>query len=333
MKKVKFFILFALLLLSLGACTTTPEETRPVTEVESSGALQEVAPPTLDKQLAEVEEEADLVEPTPEVVEDYPSPEPAVDDSAASYPAPEAAEAVVQEGYPEPEAEVADESTEELPEREAEAGPFSREVVIAAPDELGIVGTFNGDNSAGPQPGVLLLHMLGGTRNDWETIDFSTILNQNGYATLAIDLRGHGDSISAVDWALAEQDLTAVWEWFISQPEIDPTNSYVIGASIGSNLALRTAAAQPAVKASVLLSPGLNYRNVTTDDVIVNLDRPVLIVAMTDDTYSAESSAELELLNTQISTLAIQPGNAHGTRMFGVYDGLESLILEFLASN
>ncbi|MEM8861995.1 MAG: alpha/beta fold hydrolase [Chloroflexota bacterium] len=321
--KFRTFFIFSIILASLVACNTPPESVEPEAQAESAGALEAVDEPT-----AEVE----IVEPTQAPPRDYPSPEV----NTESYPAPEAVE---ENGYPEPEAEaevevVAIETpTEELPERETSAGAYSREVVIPMADELGIIATFSGDNSNGRQPGVLLLHMLGGTRNDWKTAGFSDVLNQSGYATLAIDMRGHGESISEVDWALAEQDLIQVWEWFISQPEVEPNRSAVIGASIGSNLALRTAANQPSVQASVLLSPGLNYRDVTTDDVMVNMDRPVLLVAMSEDNYAAESAAELELINVNVSTLAVQPGNAHGTRMFGAYEELEPLIVAFLDSN
>ena len=191
-----------------------------------------------------------------------------------SYPEPEV---VVESDYPEPEAEEAAEETDEEVAADVEPQPSSREVTISAQDELPLVGTLNTDGGGSPQPGVLLLHMLGGKRSDWNDTGLIDTLNAEGYATLTLDLRGHGDSIAQVDWALAEEDINVVWEWFTSQPEIDPANSVIIGASIGSNLALRTAASQPTVQAAVLLSPGLNYRDVTTDDAIAEIDRPVLM--------------------------------------------------------
>lgn len=326
MNKLKLSFLFLFIIVGLIACTTPPETVEPDAE-GFSGELEKGEPVVVDGP----EQDTALSTPAAEQPQDYPSPEPIVV-QPESYPEPEAV-VVAPDSYPEPEAEAAEGAVEAMPERESGVGPYLQEIVIPMADELPIVGTLKGDNSNGPQPGILLLHMLGGTRNDWETTGFADVLNQNGYATLAIDMRGHGESISSVDWALAEQDLIAVWDWFMSQPGINPDTSGIVGSSIGSNLALRTAANQSSVQASVLLSPGLNYRDVTTDDVMPNMDRPVLIVTMADDTYAAESSEALQGLNPDISQLVIEPGNAHGTRMFGAYAGLEAVIIEFLDAN
>ncbi|MFT7587348.1 MAG: dienelactone hydrolase, partial [Cellvibrionaceae bacterium] len=241
------------------------------------------------------------------------------------YPEPEVIVPVDGSGYPEPDQESAESVTESL--------PLSQEVVISAPDELGLIGTFNSNQPDTPQPGVLLLHMAGGSRSDWETAGFVQLLNDQGYTTLALDLRGHGDSVSAVDWALAEEDMAVVWDWFVNQPEVDGANSMIVGASIGSSLALRSAVSQPAAKAAVLLSPGLNYFDVTTDDAIAQIDRPVLMVAMTLDKYSADTVTRLSEINPAVSTAEIQTGSSHGTSMFAMYDGLDLLILDFLNAN
>ncbi len=334
---------FSLLLFSLllFACTSPPESVEPA--ASDNSAAQET--------LAD-----SAVEPTAVVVQDYPSPVAIIDESnaqAEGYPAPESALVTENGGYPAPEtdsngaiqapAEVVEgseiveyadpdnaESEEALPDR---TGPQSREIQVTAPDELNLFGTYNTLGSAEPQPAVLLLHMLGGTRKDWEASGFSQQLNENGFITLALDMRGHGESISNRDWVKSEEDLLLAWEWLISQPEVDAENGFIIGASIGGNMALRTAANAPTVKGTVLLSPGLNYRDVTTDDAIANMDRPVLMFAMTNDSYSANSVNQLGELNTAQATANVIDGAAHGTNMLGAYEGLEDQILAFLNSN
>ena len=54
---------------------------------------------------------------------------------------------------------------------------------------------------------------------------------------------------------------------------------------------------------------------------------------MTLDSYSADSVASLNEINPEHSIAAVEEGSAHGTRMFGPFDGLDRLIIEFLANN
>lgn len=326
--KTRFFIATVIIsVFSISACTAPPAEPDQPEQSNVEQAAESTNTAATQPALAESAAEPTPEPPTPEPIpQDYPTPVPVV--IAESYPEPEAAADIA---YPEPEAET--ETSESAEEVSVAAVPASREVAINAPDELALVGTLNTDGTGTPQPGVLLLHMLGGKRSDWDETGFIALLNEAGYATLTLDLRGHGDSRAEVNWGSAEEDINVVWEWFISQPEIDPANSMIIGASIGSNLALRTTASQPTVKAAVLLSPGLNYREVTTDDAIAELDRSVLMIAMTQDAYSANSVTNLNEINPDHSTAAIAEGRAHGTNMFGTYEGLESLILDFLSTN
>lgn len=80
-------------------------------------------------------------------------------------------------------------------------------------------------------------------------------LNQAGYAVLAIDLRGHGQTGGSIDWPQVDDDLPRVWAYLTGRDDVDPARTAIIGASIGANLALRTAANLPQVRGVVLLSP------------------------------------------------------------------------------
>jgi pimeloyl-ACP methyl ester carboxylesterase len=187
-------------------------------------------------------------------------------------------------------------------------------VKIAANDGLQITGTFTEAIGQAPRPGVILLHMLGSDQTAWTV--FSKTLAEHGISSLAIDLRGHGDTGSDPDWGLARVDLKRVWQYFSSREDISPDQVAFVGASIGSNLALQTAAEIPDVRGIVLLSPGLDYQGVVTDRAMLEyIGRPALIVVSAEDTYAANSSRTLQQLGGESVMLNLTQDAGHGTNM------------------
>ena len=80
----------------------------------------------------------------------------------------------------------------------------------------------------------------------------------------------------------------------------------------------------------VLLSPGLDYRGVTTaDQLAIYGDRPLLLVASEDDAYSADSVRALAEAAGG-GTLHILVRAGHGTHMFAVEPELADLIVSWL---
>lgn len=184
-------------------------------------------------------------------------------------------------------------------------------------------------------PSVILLHMYSRTRADWR--EFALFLQSRGYSVLALDMRGHGESgggtysaFGMQEWLGVLNDVSAGKE-FLRSRGADTTRLSVIGASIGANLALRYAAQDGEVKTVVLLSPGLDYRGVTTEDAMVDYGaRPLLIVASEDDKYSAQTARRLDSLAQGEHKLIIYPAADHGTRMFGREPGLAQEIAGWL---
>jgi pimeloyl-ACP methyl ester carboxylesterase len=70
-------------------------------------------------------------------------------------------------------------------------------IALSAPDGASLAGTYY-PPIVRPAPAVLLLHMLGGSKADWDP--FARMLQKQGYAALAFDLRGSGASAQPVDW-------------------------------------------------------------------------------------------------------------------------------------
>src|ERR1017187_8700909 len=129
-----------------------------------------------------------------------------------------------------------------------------------------------------PAPVVLLIHSVSRSRTVWDS--FAKLLQQNGLAALAIDLRGHGDSTRkqtadgvatmdfhnfvAGDYQDMLLDLEAAVDWLQVQPELDGKRIALVGESLGANIVLRYAYLNEDVAAILVFSPGINYRNVRT---------------------------------------------------------------------
>ncbi len=202
--------------------------------------------------------------------------------------------------------------------------PFSAK----AEDGLVLKGTlYLPDGAKEARPVVILLPMMASDRKSWG--DFPKKLSAAGYAVLAMDQRGHGESVwqgkkrkvftkfTNSEFAKMVTDLDAVLAALSKQKKVDVTRAAIYGASIGANVALVYGAGHSEVKAIVLLSSGLDYRGITTIDAAAGYgNRPALIVAAEKDGYSALSSRKLADKMGASVTLKIYEGKEHGTGLF-----------------
>lgn len=210
-------------------------------------------------------------------------------------------------------------------------------VSIKTEDGFELIGNFYKSDS---EFGVILLHMLNRNRNDWNA--FAEQLQKEGYNVLSIDLRGHGQSLKkdgrTVGWQMFSAkdfndmilDVKAAKE-FLEKKGVNKIS--LIGASIGANAALNYATEDIEIKTIVLLSPGLDYRGVKTEDTAKDYEnRPILIVASEDDEYSAISSKKLIELAIGKKELKMYTNAGHGNRMFPNTD-LDKVIINWLKEN
>jgi pimeloyl-ACP methyl ester carboxylesterase len=176
-------------------------------------------------------------------------------------------------------------------------------------------------------PGIILLHMVGSDRGAWR--GFQSQARADGYASIAIDLRGHGQTkttaaggsaariFSANDWLDVLDDIAGAKRALV-EAGADPAKIALMGASIGANLAFRYTATDPEVHAVVMLSPGEDYSGVTTTKTMETFtSRPVLLMAARGDSYAAASAQKLDALAKQFCELRLYPGAAHGTDLLG----------------
>ncbi|MFQ5802896.1 MAG: alpha/beta hydrolase [Candidatus Methylomirabilales bacterium] len=191
-------------------------------------------------------------------------------------------------------------------------------------------------------PLVVLLHMLSRHRGDWQP--FIPRLTAKGNAVLAMDLRGHGESIqkdsarlrwrsfSRADYARMPVDLLETLDALAAyRNRINLNRVAVIGASIGCNVALVAAADRQAIRALVLLSPGLDYRGIKTEEAMRRYgQRPILLMAGEADSYSANSTRTLYTLAAGPKEIKIYGGPAHGTRILERSPDAITLLLDWL---
>jgi alpha-beta hydrolase superfamily lysophospholipase len=175
----------------------------------------------------------------------------------------------------------------------APASAAGRPVTLAAADGTPLAGMFY-DASPRPAPAVVLVHMLGRSKEEWSIV--AERLADAGIASLAIDLRGHGRSMgdgSAL--ATMVRDVRAALDWLAIQPAVRPDRLGVVGASLGASLAALAATEAPAVRAIALISPSLDYRGLRLDPGVMRTlgSRSVWWAASTEDPYALRTIKEL----------------------------------------
>jgi dienelactone hydrolase len=223
-----------------------------------------------------------------------------------------------------------------------EATVVSTEHEWTSPDGVVIQGTVYHNtlfDDTSP-PGFILLHSLDGSRADW--IGFTNRLAEQGYMSLAYDMRGHGDSIMQLGKPIQHQDFTLTdWQGAIHdvgqakqtllEAGADPDNIFVIGSELGANLAFKYAHGDSSIQAAILFSPGLEYKNISIkQDMSDNRRLPILLLASEGDSYSAESVAQLKLLSPAYTESNIYPGTARGSDLVVINDRVMPQLLAWI---
>jgi pimeloyl-ACP methyl ester carboxylesterase len=200
-------------------------------------------------------------------------------------------------------------------------------VQFQAADGVTIHGTEYGKGARG----VVLVHGENADASEWDY--FATKLESGGFHVLAIDLRGHGASTppEALDdegWAAASQDVSASITWLLGR---GATKVSVVGAGIGANLAVVAAADAPEVDNLVLLSPGMNLHGVMPKTSLIAYgQRPVLLVASSEDAYATKSATFLESKAVGPAYVEFLEDAGSGTRMLNRSVELEGTVVTWL---
>jgi pimeloyl-ACP methyl ester carboxylesterase len=180
-------------------------------------------------------------------------------------------------------------------------------VSFRAPDGLRIAADYYPPPTANrdPAPMVILLHQLDGDSADWEPLLLP--LHEAGFAVLAPDLRGHGDSATTDTSADLKRrstqlfrdmqaDLRGAYDWLAEQSRVDRSRFAIVGAGLGASLALEYAAKDRSIDALICISPGRDdvglddggaMHQITGRDVLL-----VVVPADRDAAYSLQKRGE-----------------------------------------
>ena len=156
-------------------------------------------------------------------------------------------------------------------------------------------------------PTVVLLHSLGYSSEDWDNL--IPDLNNSGYAVIAIDLRGHGQSVYDTSfrkkpWIYFQtktyqkipSDVIALLEQAQKQSKkISLDNMAIVGADIGANAAvLVSKELKKKPKTLVLISPTVSFKGLYIPITMAEMgDIPILSMVSTQDTYCIQQQKEL----------------------------------------
>lgn len=196
---------------------------------------------------------------------------------------------------------------------------------------------------------LVLAHMMPATKESYR--DLAQRFQNLGYECLAIDLRGHGESIieksgngeerrlnylnfSDEEHQKSILDLEAAVDYLIQNRRASVGKISFIGASIGANLSLQYISGHSEFRTAVLLSPGLNYKGIKIEPMVKKLKagQKVLFISSRDDGPNAEQNQELYDLTPDgtIKNIQIYEIGGHGTDILGNQPSSINLIVDFI---
>lgn len=220
---------------------------------------------------------------------------------------------------------------------------------ITTSDGIEIVGNYM--EALNAKSVGLLLHMMPSVKESWEV--FAEELASKGFSSLAIDLRGHGESTGGPegyknftdkDHQNSIFDVMAAVE-FLESKGAPKENIFLAGASIGANLSLQYQKENPEIRASILLSPGLDYRGILGGEIAKKLKNNQAIfiagsehdcgyrdaLGLAEDRCASDMARDiLKYAPVSNKKLKIFSNSAHGTTMLARNIGFTAELIEWL---
>ncbi len=226
-------------------------------------------------------------------------------------------------------------------------------VQIAASDKVVLVGTiYPAAGTLEKAPVVLFVHGWGRDRGDWDA--HARGFGRAGVLAMALDLRGHGESVrrrtrladesvlfsrlTEFDEALMVDDLLLAIDYLGRHAGADPARVVLVGADLGANLALKAACRHGSLKGAVLLSPRWQIRSVgIREDLARGARLPLLVVGGEKEPAFDDVRQIAQALGgpgTSSESFFVPEESAGGARLLGIPPGNDRVlawILERLA--
>ncbi|MFO0973462.1 MAG: alpha/beta fold hydrolase [Phycisphaerae bacterium] len=214
------------------------------------------------------------------------------------------------------------------------AGPTSapaatQRVTFDTIDGVHIVGDYYAPPPSAPgekSPCAILIHMYPATRASWAGL--APQLRDAGFAVLAYDIRGAGESTEPADKHLREdyarratplfergfEDVAGAVRFLAARPECDARRLVLVGASVGCSIAIHYSMKSPDVRGLICLSPGTNYMGLKTPTHLrLSKCHSITLIAPAGEREPCE---ELSRVRPGV-TVTLRPGGSelHGTRL------------------
>jgi alpha-beta hydrolase superfamily lysophospholipase len=222
------------------------------------------------------------------------------------------------------------------PEQEGlELPKNSQKVSFSTQDNVKIVATFFPSDS---NKAVICIHQFNSSRESYN--ELASLLQQNGFAVLTIDLRGHGESrargslssptaLQEFDFQNMEWDVLAAQQ-FLQEKGFEKI--FLVGASIGANLSIIVPARNSGFRAAIALSPGEDFKGLQPLTAAKQSAIPTMFVASQEDAYSFQSM-QILFGAMHVPRKKVELDNAgHGTYMLS-NPSLSKTILDWLEKN
>jgi len=183
--------------------------------------------------------------------------------------------------------------------------------------------------ASGARRGVIFVHMEGRSSADWASL--GERLSKNGLSSVAVDLRGHGQSSGERDHAAMVNDVTAAADHLAAS---GVEELVCIGAEIGANLCLLAAGQDTRIQSAALLSPRLNPHGLNAPKAMQAWPAgSVLTVASTDDNSGSKCVDLLaRVAGEERAEVVVLADAGVGTQMLSRAPGLEGQLVEWLGS-
>jgi alpha-beta hydrolase superfamily lysophospholipase len=212
-----------------------------------------------------------------------------------------------------------------------DAFPEPQKIEIPSTDGLILVGDYYAP-PAPDAPSVILMHGNGQTRRSWHYMDIVQALLDAGYAVLAIDIRSHGETGGRGTWEQYQADTYAWSEWLRAQPDLNPDQVSLLGASLGAVLVIQGMAGDDRIVTAVALSPvDVSTLSLDLPAAMTTIDsRPIYLVASQRDYNAANTVEVLTTVSDADLMVRIYAGSAHGTSLFSPHPELIPSIIAWL---
>lgn len=206
-----------------------------------------------------------------------------------------------------------------------------------------LYGEWRTPDKMGAYPAALLLHRAAGSRAEYDAL--GEALAERGVASLALDLRGHGesDNLGRFEPPYGENlhinenthlDVAAALQWLSDRDSVDAMRLGVVGASYSGEKAAIAFRSGVRAAAYVMMSPGSFSQE--SIDAIGEADAAWLFVRTQDESPAAKQFIdaihdELKVTAPQAETI-VYPGAGHATLIFETQPQAVDDIADWLAA-